>query len=497
MRGGSWLRSTRTLAVVATLAALAAGLVVAAPGGAAVPETESSSGFEAACVLGPGVFNQKGNVKFAVNVRAPIQVVTDESVTFTEAGVTITVPSEWAESFAAIGATEVRERITRFQLTATNMEPPTIDIAPPEGASSVSFTEKVTGSPGKTITLGVAPEPGYEEIAPTRFEATGHGIVFTLEGRNAGEHVIGPIEVTCTPPAGVVLREERIVEKEACNGDGPLIQSVEPDEGPTSGGTTVRITYLGPVNIEGNATVETVLFGSRDAPSFSGGNGSVTAVTPPGEGEVPVELVLKCQGTRNPGHFTYRNVEKAEYKNWAFGGSITDKRLGQAITLPEGATFNGSGEVNVESGAGSVKGSLTVPPFTAVLKLFGGLPVKLGMTIAQAGPLEGTVAKSETVSGDEMLSIPLKLNLGVSSLSLLGLKIPATCASAEPLALGLVDNLTSRELLDTGWSFTGVTSVPKLKCQGGLLGALFGPILSAFLSGPENPYSLSIKAPSG
>jgi probable HAF family extracellular repeat protein len=188
-------------------------------------------------------------------------------------------------------------------------------------------------------------------------------------------------------------------------------------------------------------------------------------------------------------------VEKAEYKNWKLSGSINDKKLGQAITLPEGSTFNGSGEVSTETGAGSVKGNLSIPPFTSSLKLFGPVAVNLGLTLSATGPLEGTVAKSDSVPSDETLSAPLKLNLGVTSLAILGLTIPTTCATTEPLALGLSDTLTQEELLTKGWSFAGTTSIPKVKCQGGFLSGLFGVILTGLLAGPEDPYSLTVSAP--
>jgi hypothetical protein len=188
-------------------------------------------------------------------------------------------------------------------------------------------------------------------------------------------------------------------------------------------------------------------------------------------------------------------TERAEYKNWVLSGSITDKTLGQVITIPQGSTFNGSGELNSETGAGSVKGSLAVPPFTTTFQLFALLPVSVGMTLAQAAPLEGTVAKSETVAGDELLTIPAGLNLGVTSVGILGLTIPTNCTTTEPLALGLTDTLSREELLAKGWSFAGMTTLPRIKCEGGFLGGLFGAVLSALLSGPGNTYSLSVKAP--
>ena len=190
-------------------------------------------------------------------------------------------------------------------------------------------------------------------------------------------------------------------------------------------------------------------------------------------------------------------IETAEYKNWALGGSLADRRQGQAIALPAGATFNGSGEVNVETGAGSVRGNLSVPAFSDKLRLFGILPMTLGISLTEAAPLEGTVASSTTAAGEETLTIPTKLELGVTSVGILGLSVPVQCTTAEPLALTLTDTLTREELLHEGWSFSGTTTLPRFSCKGGLLGGLVGMTLTMLLSGPENPYSLTVTAPGG
>jgi hypothetical protein len=188
--------------------------------------------------------------------------------------------------------------------------------------------------------------------------------------------------------------------------------------------------------------------------------------------------------------------ESLAFNNWSLSGSLTDKKLGQPITLPAGSTFNGAGELNTETGVGSLSGNLAIPAFTAPLKLFGVLPVELGVQLTPEA-IAGTLAKSETVSGDETLTVPLKLGMDITSISLLGLDIPTACLSAKPLALGLVDNLTREELAKKAWSFAGSTTIPRLKCEGGLLGGLFGVVLSALLSGPENAYAIHVTAPGG
>jgi hypothetical protein len=187
--------------------------------------------------------------------------------------------------------------------------------------------------------------------------------------------------------------------------------------------------------------------------------------------------------------------ERLEYKNWALAGSLTDNKLGQAIALPEGSTLNGSGELNTETGAGSVAVNLSIPHFSTKLKLLGLLPVTFGITLTQASTAEGVIARSEAVPGDETLTIPVTLSLDITSLSLLGLTIPTSCAAFPPVSLALVENLPREELLRGSWHFGGTAKLPHFSCEGGFLGRTIGFALTNLLSGPENPYSITATPP--
>jgi hypothetical protein len=199
---------------------------------------------------------------------------------------------------------------------------------------------------------------------------------------------------------------------------------------------------------------------------------------------VCVALCLSAQSAAAAG-----SVEKLEYQRWALSGTFSDKRAGQAITLPPGATFTGSGELNNETGAGSLTGSVSVPPFSVPLKLFGLLPVTFGMTLTQERPFEASLASAG--AGKEQLTGSVKLNLAIASVSLLGLTIPTRCAVSEPLLLGAVETLSSEELRSSGWKLSATATMPSFRCQGGFLNFLFGLVLSDVLSGPENQYSLA------
>jgi hypothetical protein len=254
---------------------------------------------------------------------------------------------------------------------------------------------------------------------------------------------------------------------------------------PVSGGAGYTVTGKGGENVElklehVNGGIESTLeafdpTGLRTLRS--------TAVCEPPEAALGEPIPIKAP------------IEKAEYKNWVLSGALVDRKLGLPLALPEGSTFNGSGELNTETGAGSVKGSLSIPPITTTFKLLGFLTIHFGTTLTQVGPFEGAVAKSETVPGDETLTIPAKLNLGITSIGIFGLTFPTNCATAEPIGLNLSNTLTREELLTKGWSFGGTSTLPSIQCEGGVLGSFFGVALTHLLSGPGNPYSLKFSPP--
>ncbi len=272
----------------------------------------------------------------------------------------------------------------------------------------------------------------------------------------------------------------------------PTVEKVQPSSGVGVGGATA-VTITG-TNLKQASAVK---FGATNATSFEVlSETEIRAFAPAGSGVVDVTVTTPfgTSPTSPADQFAYIATETASFKNWVLSGTLGDKRLGQPITLPSGSTFNGAGEVNAETGVGSVKGNLLVPPFTTNFKLFGSVGVKLGMTLTQTGAIEGSLTKSKTFPGDETLTIPVKLNMGITSIGIVGLTIPTKCTTSKPIAGSLVDTLTREELLQTGWHFSGMATLPPLQCAGGSLGELFGVILTSVLSGPENPFSLSISA---
>jgi hypothetical protein len=390
------------------------------------------------------------------------------------------------------------------------------------------FTCPSEGFPhGSSLCLGIASQPGALPIS--FLEASLTGQLITLNLAKAG--------ITLAPGTSYhyrVIAARRIPEVDVIRWESPIVHAPDqtfttpsalapPGVSTTGASATSPTTAVvdGSAEPKGQSTTVHADYalasepwctshGSEGSPaetspqSIDSINGVVSGIVVNLEALTPgreycAELVAHNESGTSSGRqvllTTRPLIETAEYKNWVLSGTLTDKRLGQTITLPEGSTFDGSGEVNVETGAGSIVGNIFVPPFAAVLNPFGQINVSIGMTLTQVGAIEGVVATSETVSGHETLTMPVKLNLGITSVGRRGRTIPTRCTTSEPVALNFVDTLTRAELLRKGWSSTGTATLPAIRCEGKGRGVTLGHTLTRLLSGPENPYSITIRAP--
>jgi hypothetical protein len=189
------------------------------------------------------------------------------------------------------------------------------------------------------------------------------------------------------------------------------------------------------------------------------------------------------------------------FKNWVVAGSLTPKKLNQQVTLPEGSAFTGSARIEwtdilFKDVKGTVTGTVSVPPFKTTIN-FLGVPTEVGVTFTQVGAPKGVITASTscaTRGACLTMTVPTDANLGIDAAGLLGVDVPTHCETSEPVKFALSDTLTLAELLVKGPRFSGTTTIPPMTCKGllGLEGVVLGPLLSELMSGPENPYALSI-----
>ena len=273
----------------------------------------------------------------------------------------------------------------------------------------------------------------------------------------------------------------------------PIIAKIEPHEGLTKGGTTVAISGA---NL---ADATEVRFGGTRAPILSDTATEITAVSPPAKAGTVDVTVTTSGGTSEPStadRFAYDPIERFELVNWTLAGALTDRKLREAIGLPSGSLLSASGELNTETGSGSLVGAVQIPGSNVRVHV-GSLPIGLDVELAPAGALDGVLQASSARPGEEDLTLTTGLSIAVTSVQVLGLTFATSCETAGPISLVLEKTLALPTLEAAGAQFAGTTSLPRLTCSGGLAAGLLGPILSALLSGPENAYQITIAPPSG
>jgi hypothetical protein len=168
------------------------------------------------------------------------------------------------------------------------------------------------------------------------------------------------------------------------------------------------------------------------------------------------------------------------FTNYKVGGSLTVKKLNQSIALPAGSTFNGSANLTTAQ----LSGNVFIPEFTSTIKVLG-IPTQVTTKLDQAQPVQGTI------NVDPNFTIHIRSTtsaiLRIKRLRLGLLSVPTTCRTVDPLVLTLnYDGPLSYPL-----AFDGTTTIPPLTGCG-----LLGPTLGALLSGPGNPYHVTLAPPS-
>ena len=167
------------------------------------------------------------------------------------------------------------------------------------------------------------------------------------------------------------------------------------------------------------------------------------------------------------------------FTNYKVAGSLTVKKLHQPIALPPGSTFNGQANITQQQ----LTGDVFIPEFTSTVRVLG-IPTQVTTKLEQVQPVQGTVMvdpdfqvhlRSTTTA---LLRIK-KLRLGL-------LSVPTTCRTAEPIVL----TLNYDGPLVYPLAFDGTTTIPRLTGCG-----LLGPTLGTLLSGPGNPYHVTIAPP--
>ena len=168
---------------------------------------------------------------------------------------------------------------------------------------------------------------------------------------------------------------------------------------------------------------------------------------------------------------------------WHLSGSVTEAKSGITIEVPAGATLSAEGDVTNET----LTAQLSIPPLDQTISVLG-IPIKVKGSLTPTGTITGTVSLSNT--GVLSQSAEGAANMVVGSLGVGIFTVPVGCTTVKPIALPLSITEPVNVLSSGSLAISTKVSVPEFGGCG-----LFGPILSATMSGPNNPINITATPP--
>jgi pimeloyl-ACP methyl ester carboxylesterase len=168
---------------------------------------------------------------------------------------------------------------------------------------------------------------------------------------------------------------------------------------------------------------------------------------------------------------------------WELKGKVTEDATGISVEVPKGSTLSAEGNVTTES----LTATLSIPPIDQTIRVLG-IPITIKGALTPTGPIHGTV--SLTNGGVFSESANGSANELVGSAGVGIFTVPIGCTTVEPIKLPLSISEPVNELVTGGFSFKTTVTVPDFGGCG-----LFGPILSATISGPNNTIEMTATPP--
>ncbi|MFD8677167.1 IPT/TIG domain-containing protein [Streptomyces seoulensis] len=221
------------------------------------------------------------------------------------------------------GSTAVRFGSTNATSFTVNSATRITAVSPPRaaGATAVTVVHPTGNSNSVTFTYVVAQVPQVAGVSPANGPTEGGtGVVLTGTGFTGATAVTfagvpatsflvnSATRITAVTPSGIPgAAEVRVTTPGGTSAPDafffyaapPVLQSADPVQGPTAGGTVVTLTGSNLLN------AGAVLFGAANAASYTVVSATqITASAPPGTGSVPITVVTPG-GTSNPLAFVY------------------------------------------------------------------------------------------------------------------------------------------------------------------------------------------------
>jgi len=168
---------------------------------------------------------------------------------------------------------------------------------------------------------------------------------------------------------------------------------------------------------------------------------------------------------------------------WELSGKVTEAKSGISVEVPKGSTLSAEGDVT----SGQLTANLSIPPINQTI-LIGLIPVTVRGALTPTGTIHGTVGLTDSGVFSESASGSANERVGSVGVGLL--IVPIGCTTVAPIQLPLSISEPVNALVVGGFSFTTKVTVPEFGGCG-----VFGPVLSATMSGPGNTIEMTAKPP--
>lgn len=168
---------------------------------------------------------------------------------------------------------------------------------------------------------------------------------------------------------------------------------------------------------------------------------------------------------------------------WNLAGSVTEAKSGISVEVPKGATLSAEGDVTT----GALTANLSIPPINQTISVLG-LPITVKGALTPTGTIHGTVSLTNSAVFSESASGAANEFVGSAGIGFF--QVPIGCTTVEPIQLPLTISEPVNALVTGGFAIKTTVTVPQFGGCG-----LFGPILSATMSGPNNPINITASPP--
>jgi len=469
------------LTPAALIAVFAAAALPATSGATPVGTQDVTVSVTLSCELDNGLLGTDP-IPTTLSGQAPVSVNPGDTVELTNVSSSLAVPAALDSSLSSLGVLSASGSVTTFNIDVTGDSNTVVNAANPALAfgpvavSTAALTLPIPPTGTFSVDLGTATgAPGTSAVAS--IGTATDGIVASLNGQEASS-TIGPIPIDCTAPTPAVALGTINIVAPVTTTTTTTPTTTTTTTVPTTTTTTTVPTTTTTTTTKPTTTTTTTEPTTTTTTTTKPTTTTTTTTTHP---TTTTTTTTTSTTTTAPAGLTI------DFKNWTLSGSLTDKTLGQKITLPSGATFNGSATL-----PGALTGNILVPKFSATVSILG-LKTTVGLSFTENGPVTGTIEADPTTAGNLDVVGTAKATIGISSVGLFGINIPTSCQTSSPVSFPLSADLPALDLT-TGATFTGTTTLPSVKC-GGILGGLLSPILTLLFSGPGNTYSLTIAPP--